>query len=109
MWPDSTVRARIDFPLLRSRIVLCWEGVLGRHWFSHGLLLLLKKKKKNSKDLSALEVGKIRIHVHCRQTLKIFSSHFDCLINILYRILFAHKVFVLQKSILVIKTRICIL
>ena len=29
-------------------------------------------KKKNSKDLSALEVGKIRIHVHCSQTLKIF-------------------------------------
>lgn len=65
-------------------------------------------KKKSEKDLSALEVGKIRIHVHCCKTEK-FSSHFDCLINILCRILFAHKVFVLQKPILVIKTRICVL
>ena len=81
--------------------------------FTHGSFFVFFffsfEKKKSGKDLSALGVGKIRIHVHCCKTLKIFPvtliawSVFYIESYLLIRFLFW------KKSILVIKTRLCIL
>ena len=57
---------------LKAGLYSAGKGCLGAPGSVMAHFFFWKKKKNQGKDLSALEVGKIKIHVHCCKTLKIF-------------------------------------